>query len=70
MNRQEYELENYFNPETKAMIKTLFTKLLDSEYQLERLRNQINSFAYFNLKSAFNQMDYNFDGKLQKDDLR
>ena len=70
MNRQEYEIENYFNPDTKVIIKKLFTKLLESEYQLERLRHRINALTYFNLKSAFNQMDYNFDGLIEKNDFR
>ena len=69
MHRQELELQNYFNLDTKYEMSKLFETILNNEFEYERLRAQLQGMIYFNVKEAFSHMDYDFKGYLSQEDF-
>lgn len=69
MNRQEYDINNYFNLDTRHEIATFWSLLFDNEIKQELLRNEMRANHYLQQKEIFNHMDYDSDGFVSKNDF-
>lgn len=70
MHRKDFTLDNYFNLDTRYDLCRLMETLLMNELEYEKLRRQLQSMTYFNIKEAFQNMDYGLKGYLEPEDFQ
>ena len=71
ISRQNYEIEDYFNKDTRENIAKFWRVLFQNEISYEMLRKELATQNYgFTLRGLFQQIDSNLDGFFNFNDLK
>lgn len=62
--------KDFFNPDTRRELRSLWLTLLNTESAMERLRQKLSKRPLFNLRSAFKHCDRDYNGAITGNDLR